>query len=121
MKWLIKVTKDESGTSVTRTIKYRTDSKAKPRGHELVEGPKTEYPKIEIDSKGVVSVIEDSAIKDSQEPMKERRKRYAPTGDQLDSIYKGFKHLDGQGIDIGVDAKKWVDEITTIKEDHPKR
>lgn len=49
-------------------------------------------------------------------PVLERRKRnYPPTGDALDAIAKGFRQLINQQIDIGPEAKAWVEECERVK------
>lgn len=50
----------------------------------------------------------------------ERLKRYPPTGDQLDYLYKIFKQLKADGINIGIDGNQWLAVIDKIKSDFPK-
>lgn len=50
-----------------------------------------------------------------------RKLSYPEIGDQLDAIYKTFKHLKNQGIDIGLDGDAWVKSVEDIKDKFPKQ
>lgn len=49
-----------------------------------------------------------------------RRSGYPPLGDQIDALYKTLSYLASNGIDIGPDGKKWIEEIQAVKEAYPK-
>lgn len=49
-----------------------------------------------------------------------RRAEYAPTGDQLDNITKALKYLSDNGIAIGTDGDKQVDDCFAVKLKYPK-
>lgn len=49
-----------------------------------------------------------------------RSRAYPPVGDQLDSLFKIIKLLKGQGVNIGVDGQKWLDQLQSVKDKYPK-
>lgn len=49
-----------------------------------------------------------------------RRSAYPPLGDQLDAIYKTFKCLHQNEIDIGTPGLDWLNAIDSIKSEFPK-
>lgn len=49
-----------------------------------------------------------------------RLSEFPNIGDQLDIIYKTFKHLQANGIDLGEDGKQWVEKIDSVKAKFPK-
>ena len=51
--------------------------------------------------------------------LEERRKAYPPTGDSIDILYKVLYYMDSKGIDIGIEGKNWINDITKIKNDFP--
>ena len=53
-------------------------------------------------------------------PPYEKARIYPEISDQLDNIYKTLKTLKDSGIDLGEVGNAYVDEITNIKETHPK-
>lgn len=40
--------------------------------------------------------------------------------DQIDTIYKIFKHLQNNGTDLGEEGRQWVQKIDSIKAKYPK-
>ena len=71
MKYLVKQIKDASAV-VGYQIKHKTSAKHLPRGgsHIFVEGVDTEYPKMEIDVEGNLSIVEDAGPKELKEAFK---------------------------------------------------
>lgn len=59
-------------------------------------------------------------INDSIEHGPLRAKAYPDVGEQLDAIYKGFAHLDAQGIDVGGEAKQWIEDCRRVKQTFKK-
>lgn len=49
-----------------------------------------------------------------------RERGYPKVGDQLDAIYKAFKHLQSSNVDIGDAGKGWVQVIDDVKSANPK-
>lgn len=50
-----------------------------------------------------------------------RKRSYPDMDDQLDAIFKMAKHLQEQGIDIGEDARNWINHIEGVKHAFPKK
>ncbi|WP_159990794.1 hypothetical protein [Pelistega ratti] len=50
-----------------------------------------------------------------------RSSDYPEIGHQLDAIYKGFKSLQGQGIELPKETKEWLVQIEEIKRKYPKQ
>lgn len=40
--------------------------------------------------------------------------------DQIDVIYKIFKHLQNNGIDLGDEGRQWIQKIDSVKAKYPK-
>lgn len=53
------------------------------------------------------------------DPLFMRQRNYAPTGDQLDAIMKGFAALMEQGIELPEDTQDWVKHCQQVKKEFP--
>lgn len=49
-----------------------------------------------------------------------RRSKYPEKDDQIDAIWKTFRYLSDNGVDLGPDGKEMLDTIFAIKEKYPK-
>lgn len=92
-----------------------------PNVYDIELSPNKRY---KIDAEGVVTSLTSQEYNDYMEtrlPYDLKRKTHYPTiGDQLDRIFKTFKHLDDIGIDLGLEGNMWIDEIEAVKQEFPK-
>lgn len=58
-------------------------------------------------------------IKAGRPPQVRRMQNYPPIGNQIDAIYKGFRHLETLGIEFPKETKAWLDKIAAVKEQNP--
>ena len=61
-----------------------------------------------------------SSYQEDKSHQSKRSPEFPDIKDQLDIIYKTFKHLQTNGIDLGDAGRQWVEKIDCIKEKYPK-
>ena len=92
-----------------------------PNVYDIELSPNKRY---KIDAEGVVTSLTSQEYNDYMETRlsydQKRKRHYPQIGDQLDRIFKTFKYLSDNGIDLGIDGNAWVAEIEAVKQEFPK-
>lgn len=70
--------------------------------------------------KAAPSEEENNEYKKDRSHQGKRLPEFPDIRDQLDIIYKTFKHLQSSGIDLGEEGRQWIQKIDLIKQKYPK-